>query len=276
MKIKKFIESKYFELPEVHALNTFLKNLPKSDIPTHIAEEVFALSSLHAPFESLEKYVPDSEPYNKIVESTRVYKEAQEKLKEYKYSAELILDECYPDYLTLYKHTLTIVVEGYDFYDDVEFSNECTYFFYSLGFYKDKIVYDPALLVLPYTNKERWSESQDLISNYIRMSNYAVTELQIYKECNKKGWDPNVFKNTFGVDNIELYSTMFGDNIEIVDTNTGKKYTEHDIVKLMEDYKVAKTKKYIKDNEYVKYPHITYLSFLELLGTKYMEDTVKS
>lgn len=276
MKPKRFINSQYFELPEVHALNSFLKELPESNMPRHIAEEVFALTKVYRPYEELSKYVPGSEPYNKIVEGHKLYETAQESLKEYKYSKELILDECYPDYLTLQKHTVTILSQDYD-YDDVEYTREVTCFFYSSGFYKDEIVYNPKKLVLPYTNKERaYGSEQDLIGAYIRMSNYAMSELNIYKRCAQKGWDASVFKSTFGIDNVEIYSYMFSDNIEVVDTNTGKKYTQHEVVKLMEDYKVAITKRYIRDNQYVKYPHGTYLDFLELLGTEYVEDTAKS
>lgn len=277
MEPKSFIETNYFELPEVYALNSFLTELPKSNIQPSMAEEIFELSRLHPPLEKLDKYVPGSESYNRIVEEHRLYFEAQEVLKEYKYSKEHLLDECYPNYLNLYRHTVTVICNEYDYETDSEYTTEKTLFFYSSGFFNHEIVYNPQKLVLPYVNKERaYSSEQDLIGDYIRKAHHIMSELSIYKRCAQKGWDPDVFKSTFGIDNVEIYSYMYGDNLEIVDTDTNKKYTEREAVKLMEDYKVAKTKRYIREEKYVEYPHCTYLKFLEKLGAEYVEDTVNS
>ena len=129
--------------------------------------------------------------------------------------------------------------------------------------------------MLPYTNKESHG-GEDLIAKYIRNHNYTSKRLYTIEKCLNRGWDPQIFMKVFDWEEIDILTNISYSNIQVYDPNTNTKYWDSDIVKLMEDYKVAKTKRYIKNDEYVQFPYCSYTKFLTLLGTEYFEDTAKS
>jgi hypothetical protein len=288
MKTKKFIESEYFGLEEVHAFNTFLKSLPQADINPKLAQEIFDLISVHPSYEDITKYVPGSDKYNRIFQEDSAYNIAKAKLQAYNYSKELLIEECYPDYIYLYKHSITYKMEtcdidyGWDGEEEYITSSgpyevDVTQFFYTTGFSKSEIVFDPTTISLPYINKAKASDS-DIIQQYIDLHGRTTKRLHVYEECYKRGWDTHTFLQVFDYQDITFYTTFLNDDyIEVSDNITGKRYGNLEIEDLMEQYLVAKTKKYVYDDRYVEYPsYQSYIRFLEKLGTVYSEVPVNS
>jgi len=270
MKIKKFLESKYYGLKEVHAFNSFLKNLPPSMVDYSLAEELFKLSEIRGSYEDPSKYVPGSESYNKIVQENLEYQKAQERLKEYGHSREQLLDECYPDYIYLYRHTITYsVTQRHTEYwgeDEVSEPNvvDVTGFFYSTGFYGTKVLMNPSDLRLPYENPQ--GHDPDIIKTYIDTHNATTKRLIAYMMCAEMKWDVDIFLKVFDVDTITIQG------VGVFDETANKTYYAYDVKRLMEDFQSAASKKYIRGDEYVDYPHYgSYVRFLEKLGVEYLE-----
>jgi hypothetical protein len=276
MKIKKFLESKYYGLEEVHAFNAFLRSLPVSAADRQIAEEIFRLSEIRGSYEDINKFVPGSESANKIAQTNKEYAEAQEQLKAYNYSREQLLDECYPDYIYLFKHTITYkVVQRYthtEYYcadEDLEPTEvDVTVFFYSTGFYKPVVLMNPVDLSLPYENKQCFNS--DIIQTYIDSYNYLKSRLAAHITCAERKWDVNTFLKVFNLDNVTIQQYM-STTVKICDNN-GKIYWNADVEQLMAEYAIAQSKKYIRGDEYVEYPwQMSYVQFLEKLGVEYFE-----
>lgn len=253
-------------LEKLYIYNKFVKNLPKANTNKNIAEEIFAWSKVYNSSDKLEQYVPGSEKYNLILSKKEEYEYAQNRLKEYNYSKEKILDEHYDGYhdkyITVYRHNLSYVTQEYDYdmHEQYEVTKEC--FFYTEGLFDAKILNDLDDLLLPYDNKiSRYNDNEDdnPLGIFIRYSERIAYELRVHKMCLETKWDVETFFSIF-----EQGNTTFNMNGEVkVDE---KFYYRQQVVKLMEDYKVAKDKKYIYEDRYVEYPMFKpYMHFLSLL-----------
>ena len=285
MKTKKFL-NEYYDLEEVHAYNKFVKSLPEPTLGGQLAESIFALTQVRNPYEDLSKYVPGSESYNKIVEGKKAYADAQKELKDYKYSTEVVIDEYHPKTIRLDRHTITYKSMTYDvdYINDgwgeehrvhsYDYEIELTQFFYTMNpiYSNIKILTDFDKLLLPYDRKNRYDDAKDLIQEYIDNHDATKSRLHIYENCHKKGWDPNLFMQVFDYHTTTIYSTFMSSTVQVCDDVTGKKYYQHEVEKLMEEYKIAKTKKYIVEDRYLEYPMFkAYIRFLEELGSTYLE-----
>jgi hypothetical protein len=249
-------------LKELYNYNKFVKSLPKATADKNIAEEILAYSKVYNPSDKLEQYVPNSEKYNSILKQKTKYEFAQNKLKEYNHSKELILDEHYNNYITVYRHNLSYITEDYD-YDTCEcyeITKEC--FFYTEGSYDAKILNKIDDLLLTYDHKtSKWSddENSNPLGNFIHYADRIAYELKVYKMCLKTHWDVETFFRIFDQEN-----TVFTEYGEV--RVNGELYYRNQVEKLMEDYKIAKDKKYIYEDRYVEYPkYKSYMQFLELL-----------
>ena len=284
MKTKNFLKE-YYSLENVHAYNTFVKSLPEPTLNSELAESIFALTQIRNPYEDLSKYVPGSESYNKIAEGRKAYADAQKELKDYKYSTEVLIDEYYPKTIRLDRHTITYKSMTYDI-DYVwdgeeehsvcsdEYEIELTEFFYTVNpIYSDiRIITDFNELLLPYERKNGYADTKDLIQEYIDNHDATQSILNIYQNCHRKGWDPNLFMQVFDYHTTTIYTTFMSSTVQVCDDVTGKKYYQHEVEKLMEEYKIAKTKKYIVEDRYLEYPMFkAYIRFLEELGSTYLE-----
>jgi hypothetical protein len=248
-------------LEKLYAYNKFVKNLPKANTNKNIAEEILAWSKIYKPSDKLEQYVPGSEKYNSILKQREEYEYAQNRLKEYNHSKETILDEHYNDYITVYRHNLSYVTEefDYDMHDHFEVTKEC--FFYTEGIFDTKILKDLDDLLLPYDkeNSRYGHEDDNPVGIFINYSNRIAYELRVHKMCLETGLDVETFFSVF-----EQNNTTFNMNGEAqVD---GQFYYRNQVIKLMEEYKIAKDKKYIYEDRYVEYPkYKPYMHFLKLL-----------
>ena len=285
MKVKKFL-NEYYDLENVHAYNKFVKSLPKPTVGGQLAESIFLLSQVRKPYEDLSKYVPGSESYNKIVKDQKAYDDAQKELKDYKYSTEVIIDEYHPKTIRLDKHTITykcmtrdLEDYGWDGYDEYpiysgDYEIEVTGFFYTMNpiYSNMQIITDLDELLLSYDRENRYDDIRDLIQDYIDNHNATQSKLNIYQNCHNKGWNPYLFMKVFDYQTTAVYSTLTGSTVQVCDDVTDKKYYEHEVEKLMEEYKIAKTKRYIVEDRYVEYPMFkSYIRFLEELGSTYLE-----
>ena len=285
MKTKKFL-NEYYDLENVHAYNKFVKSLPEPTVGGQLAESMFRLTQVRKPYEDLSKYVPGSESYNKIVKDQKAYADAQKELKDYKYSTEVVIDEYHPKTIRLDKHTITykamtrdIEDYGWDGYDEYpvysdDYEIEVTGFFYTMNpiYSNMQIITDFDQLLLSYDRKNRYDDTKDLIQEYIDNHDATRSKLNIYEICHSKGWNPIVFMQVFDYHTTTVYTTITSSIVQVCDDVTDKRYYQHEVEKLMEEYKIAKTKKYIVEDRYVEYPKFkAYIRFLEELGSTYLE-----
>lgn len=282
MKTKTFLKSDFYELGDVHALNLFLNELPKTNMHKEKIEEVTSLLSIHQSYETLSDYVPGSAKYNEILEKDMLYKEAQAKLKELKYTKEIVLDDSRAGLSDLTKHSITYTTTktytdwSYDseIGDEVgsyyEEEVEVTEHFYTKSYSNYEAV-DPTDYIKSYIRTDRYNDNTDLIADHIESYKSVYKELQAYKLCVKQGYDVNLFMKVFDVTNLAYYGFM--DVSEVEDIRTGKRYNLWNIKDLMQKVEVATKKRYICEDKYVKYPYTDYVDFLEnYLGKTYFEE----
>lgn len=274
MKQKRFITSEYYELPELHAFNIYIKSLEPSNLDKDKIEEIIGLLSHYKSYYNLDDYVPDSVKYNQIIEQNNKYEQAQLSLKEYKYSKEVIVDEVYTSLSCLTKHSITFIKEEErrEWVSDCEYENynvkvDFTGHFYTKSY--DNIPINPSDYCLSYSKKGRGyrEEDKDYISDFIEKYKRTASELSCYENCIKQGWDIKIFKRTFDVYNISYYVDIIGNFVYIKDNITEKEYHKWDVVELMKEAELAFSKKYIKEDKYVNYPlyNVSYLDFLKLI-----------
>ena len=279
---KQFLTSQYYELADVHALNTYLKELPKSNMPKEMIEEVSELIARYKSYDKLEDYVPNSAKYNEITEKNRLYEEALTKLKELGYTKEVIIDDTYANLSNFTKHTITYKTTKTctDWYwseeaqdeigENYEVEVEVTQHFYTKSYCEYSAV-DPMDYIRPYTRKKGYGDSEDLIANQLEQYEYVCSELQAYKFCVNQGFDINLFKSVFDIQKLSYYGTFHATSVKL--DEKGKEYESWDIKKLIEEFQVAKKKRYIKEDKYVEYPYTDYINFLEnYLGKTYFEE----
>jgi hypothetical protein len=282
MKTLTFLDSEFYRLTEVHALNLFLKKLPTTNMSKEMIDYVGSLLSCYESFDKLEDYVPGSEKYNEILLKNTTYKEAQEKLKELKYNKETILDDSRAGLSNLTKHSITYTTTktytdwSYDseIGDEVgsyyEEEVEVTEHFYTKSYSNYEAV-DPTDYIKSYIRTDRYNDNTDLIADHIESYKSVYKELQAYKLCVKQGYDVNLFMKVFDVTNLAYYGFM--DVSEVEDIRTGKRYNLWNIKDLMQKVEVATKKRYICEDKYVKYPYTDYVDFLEnYLGKTYFEE----
>jgi hypothetical protein len=281
MKTLSFLDSEFYGLAEVHALNMFLKELPTTNMSKEMIDYVGSLLSCYKSFDKLEDYVPGSDKYNQIHLKNVAYKEAQEKLKELNYTNETILDDSRAGLSNLTKHSITYKTVhtysdwsyDYEMGDEVadtwEEEVEVTEHFYTKS-YTDYTAIDPTDYIKSYIRSDRY-DTVDLIAVQLKSYDRVCSELRAYKFCVEKGYNVNTFMKVFDVNNLAYYGLI--DISEVEDERSGKRYRLWDIEKLMQEVEVAKQKRYIHEDKYVKYPHTDYVNFLEnYLGKTYFEE----
>lgn len=272
LKMKRIIKSEYFGLKEAKQLNDFL--LPLSEeitkVPVEIQEKVLLLSSLYKPYDSLDKYVEGSAKWQEIVDKTKAYEDAQAKLLSMNYKFEQILDEYYPKSLNIYKHSLTIeldVSSEYYAYDDyyndyeprIEF-RDC-HFYTSNDHFNKGAITDWNDFFVPYTYKKAYWDTRDIVDHAIYTIETYESKLQAYSLCENIGIKLSELEIVFNINNITVYANNWG-QYELFAKYNDKDYKKADILKLIEEAKVAKSLTYIHDDQYVSYPRNTpYVDF---------------
>ena len=269
--MEKIIKSKHFGLKEAKQLNDFLLPLSEEEtrVPVEIQEEVLLLSSLYKPYDSLNEYVEGSAKWQEIVDKTKAYEDAQAKLLSMNYKREQILDEDYPKYLSIYKHSLTIELDVTSEYYDYDDNYNCEsytqfrdcHFYTSNDYFNKKGISNWDEFFVPYTYKENYWDTKDLIDNAIYTIETYENKLQAYSLCENIGIKLNELEILFNINKIDVYSTYLG-AYELFAKYNDKDYKKADILKLLEEAKVAKSLTYIHDDQYVSYPWNTpYVDF---------------
>ena len=270
--MERIIKSEYFGLKEAKQLNDFL--LPLSEeitkVPVEIQEEVLLLSSLYKPYDSLNEYVEGSAKWQEIVDKTKAYEDAQAKLLSMNYKFEQILDEHYPKSLSIYKHSLTIelnVSSEYYAYDDdyndyeplTEF-RDC-HFYTSNNHFNKRAITDWNDFFVPYTYKKAYWDTRDIVDHAIYTIEAYESKLHAYSLCENIGIKLNELEILFDISKIDVYSNSWG-VYELFAKYNDKDYKKADILKLLEEAKVAKSLTYIHNDQYVSYPWNTpYVDF---------------
>jgi hypothetical protein len=268
--MERIIKSKHFGLKEAKQLNDFLLPLSEEEtnVPVEIQEEVLRLSSLYKPYDSLNEYVEGSAKWQEIVDKTKAYEDAQAKLLSMNYNREQILDECYPKSLNIYKHSITIELDVTSEYYDYDDNYNCDsytqfrdcHFYTSNDYFNKKGISNWGEFFVPYTYKENYWD-KDLIDNAIYTIETCENKLQAYSLCENIGIKLNELKILFDINKIDVYSSGWVSYDLFVKYND-KDYKKADILKLLEEAKVAKSLTYIHDDQYVSYPRNTpYVDF---------------
>lgn len=278
---KQFLTSQYYKLADVHALNTYLKELPESNMPKEMIEEVSELIARHKSYDKLEDYVPNSDKYNQIAEKNRLYEEAQTRLKELGYTKEAVIDDTYADLSNFTKHTITYKTTKThtDWYwseeaqdeigEDYQVEVEVIQHFYTNSYCEYNAV-NPMDYIRPYTREKGYGDPEDLIAEQLRQYKYVLSELQALEFCNDQGFSIEHFKSVFDIKKLSYYGTFRATSVK---DDIGKEYHTWDIKKLIEEVQVAKKKKYIREDKYVEYPYTDYINFLEnYLGKTHFEE----
>ena len=273
MKPKRFITSKFYELPELHTLNTYLKSLEPSNLDKNKIEEIIGLLAHYESFYKLTDYVPGSPKHNQIIEQNKQYDEAQSKLKEYKYSKEIILDEIYTDLSCLIKHSITFIKEeersewtSDDEYENYTVKVDFVGHFYTKSY--DKISINPSDYCLSYSKKGKGynAEEKDYIAEFIEKHKRTTSRLFCYTTCTEQGWDVKLFMRTFDIHKLSYYSDVLGGFVYIKIEAIDKEYHSWDVKNIMQEAEEAFGKKYIREDKYVDYPsYLSYLDFVKLL-----------
>jgi hypothetical protein len=259
---KRFLNSEFYNLEDVHALNSFLKELPKPNLPKEKIEEVINLLSCTKSFHNLDDYVKNSKMYNKIITQNNLYIDAQLKLKNLNYTKEIILDDTIANLDCLTKHSITYNSIYYDEFDyNLDFNDEpqeieVTNFFYTKS-YCNYIPINPVDYIMPYIRKTIYG-SVDLIHEHLLNYHYISNSLKAYTFCNENNYDINIFKKVFDINNLIYYMDNF-----IQDKISKTFFYNSDITNLIQNAILAFNKKYIFEDKYVDYPNTNYLNFLE-------------
>ena len=267
--MERIIKSEYFGLKEAKQLNDFLLPLSQETtrVPVEIQKEVLLLSSLYKPYDSLNEYVEGSAKWQEIVDKNKAYEDAQDKLLSMNYKSEQILDEFYPKSLSIYKHSITIELNVHsEYYDDyyndyeplIEF-RDCH--FYTLDHFNKEAITDWSDFFVPYTYKKSHWDTKDMIDDAIYTIETYESKLHAYSLCENIGIKLNELELLFDISKIDVYSTGWG-AYELFAKYNDKDYKKADILKLLEEAKVAKSLTYIHDDQYVSYPwNIPYVDF---------------
>ena len=270
--MERIIKSEYFGLKEAKQLNDFLLPLSEEStkVPVEIQEEVLKLSLLYKPFEKLEEYVEGSAKWQEIVDKTKAYEDAQAKLLSMNYKSEQILDEYYPKSLSIYKHSVTIEIDvsskyyAYDDYDNdyeplIEFK-DC-HFYTSNNHFNRGAITDWSDFFVPYTYKKAYWDTRDIVDNALYNIETYENKLQAYSLCENIGVKLGELEIVFNINKIDIYVINWG-AYELFIKYKDKDYKKADILKLIEEAKVAKSLTYIHDDKYVSYPWNTpYIDF---------------
>jgi len=166
--MKRFINSEFFRLCDVKKLNDVLIDLDDTILigsDTTLPEKIVKHSTTYKPYDKLTEYVENSQGWLNLKKKIDDYYFSQEELKKLKHTKTQILDEIYPDQLSLYKHTYTVFEKYYDVYldypHDSENGEDYTYTFYTTG-YDHEIILDVDNLLLPYYT-DHHGEYKDLV-----------------------------------------------------------------------------------------------------------------
>lgn len=274
------IKSKYYELKEVHEFNKFIKSLSIDELRSSAFQNIEYLLvnclSFNKSYKDISKFVPNSPTWLEITEQNKKYDDAQKTLKEYKHTKEMVLEECYPESLNIWKHTYSTNLNFYE--DSHEETYEETFHFYTVGTFSEHILIvdnnrkiQPeqkqikwGSLYLDYINRE-WSEHKDLIDEACNSIEYQSKIINVYDLAERltKQYGERITQydlwNIFWIQDAVYFTNFI--------RYKGKEYYEIDIFTLIKEYWKYKDKKYIKGDEYVDYPFDKYLDFKEKLNS---------
>ena len=176
------------------------------------------------------------------------------------YKFEQILDEFYPKSLNIYKHSITIELNVHseyydDYYDDyeprIEF-RDC-HFYTSNDHFNKGAITDWSDFFIPYNYKKSHWDTKDMIDDAIYTIEIYENKLQAYSLCENIGIKLNELKILFDINKIDVYYSSWG-TYELFAKYNDKDYKKADILKLLEEAKIAKSLTYIHDDQYISYP----------------------
>jgi len=266
-KVKRFLNSEFFNLCDVKSYNDFILSLNGTisiGIDKSIPQKIMNLCDHTFPYEKLDDYVKDSQSWLELKDKIDIYYESQNELRRLKHTEECILEEFYPKSLSIYKHTYTVLEKSEDDGDNVFIGDdvESTYTFYTNG-YRGEIIEEFTDLLLPYYNDHYYNlEEKDLIlstCNEIHWLKQTILTFELAETLELKKQD---IYNVFNRHKIKFFSNWSDRIIEYND----EKYYHSEIKRLVSDYNEAKKRKYIKGDKYINYPEFTcYIDFLKSL-----------
>jgi len=270
------ITSKYYGTKEVKEFNDKIAQLEKEAhvmnyCDNSVVDEIICLLKYCKPYEKLSDYVPNSAKYKEILNGIEQYEFSQKRLAEHKHKSEVVVDECNPKSLRIYKHTYVRITHA-QLWDDEGFVYgtvpvESEMVFFTLGSYYDegKLVEDFSKLYLPYVCET--GLNKDLIAETLRELKAANTQVLMYRFAEYLDIKYADLCNIFGENNLMLNAKFIGGfNYNSIELNN-KQYRKNTIHELLSDYKILKEKKFVKEDKFIEYPRSThYLKMLEQIA----------
>lgn len=263
--MKHIINTSFYEMCDVKRFNDFILSLKKSadqNLYRYNFKPINELIKIQQPYESLNKFVENSPTWLSLKDENIKWEEAQKKLKELKHTSEQVLDEIYPDYLDIYKHTIT-VEEIYSNSEEEESTKEEIFTFYVQG-YCGEVIENWSKLLLPYTCKKYHSdEDKDLIKRACENIEYLNRLIHTHELADRIGRTRHDIEKIFNINDLNFMTDgWFSHFVEY----EGKRYRDNDILKLLEEYETIVKLKYIHEDKYVEYPtHTNLIKFKKLL-----------
>lgn len=257
MATKMFLKSDYYDLEEVHQLNVHLRSFPLATMCEADALIVLNLYRKSQSFDNLADYVPGSAKYEAIVAENKEYEDAKKTLKELNHSVVTLVDEHYPDYLNMCRHSIkdrVVVHRGIWDEHEENWESHKPQYFYTIN---NEYCNDPSNACVSYINKREHSDDEDLIQNCLDRLYRANYENMALRYCLQHNFDFGLFSRVFNVYTIEYY--ILNDNIEY----EGEQYAISDLKELFNEAKIAFDRAYIQKDKYVKYPNVLYMDFLK-------------
>ena len=242
-----YLESKVEEIKtrldieEIYNHNKFIKELidkNKSKIPDYLIE---IWNDYHLYIDTNKEYVVGSFQYNQIEEK----KDRNEKAK-------LYFPELY------YSHNLVGKLPIDEHY--IKDGNLEVYFYTDTYSYE---LIDLKSLLIEYDD--------NIIRYNISESNQKDRLIHSYELCERLNIKLDDLEKIFRVYSLEFYFDYFKHYVKYINNSNetfdeniyNKKYSDKDILKLIEEYKLASKKKYIDGDEIISYPsYLTYADFL--------------
>lgn len=209
MKLKRFINSKYYSLKEVKELNDYILSLQQQvSLQAMLFDSVLKAANTYCPYRNLSDYVRGSEIYNKILEEKENYKNSQEYLKSLNHKRVEVINEVYPDYLLIYKHTITVEKSRHNYDFDYDSDESETYVGEDVFFsYEDKVISDFNCFVLPYVCKEYY-EPKDLINEAIVEINSLTKKILAYQMSERLGVKLFELEMVFRINDLDHFHNM--------------------------------------------------------------------
>jgi len=292
----------YYDLREAKAFNDFLETADMQDENVLIrqpsearAKEILDIDSKSLDYRETNDYVPGSAKHQEIVDRNATYAKNREYLKLIKHKKEEFIYESGQN-IHIYKHTyVEMEYPRQTYYSEDEYYSgetdgvvqseqiEVLYTFWSNGAYNAEPIgtnYELSFksFKIPYSKKDGYHhQATDLIQDALDYSDRLKSEIFAYQLCERLGIKFRDLETVFNIYRLDYYSPWihgekyclyretYSETDEEEQNSKVIKYTDKDILALIAEYQVEKTKNYVQDDKFidVSEPYVDFKKLVE-------------